>query len=72
MAVFGEIVAGPVLTGLAAIIVSHNAADKPVDPCKPPMIRLESANLAALPGPNSPACKALRAAEQEKKGEKSK
>jgi hypothetical protein len=67
MAVFGEIVAGPVLTGLAAVIVSLNAADPvknpAVDPCKPPMIRLESANLAALPGPNSPACKTLRATE---------
>ena len=68
MPVLAEIVAAPALAAIAAVVASHQAAEKPADPCRAPLIRLESANLAALPGPHSPACKAARearAAEQE-------
>lgn len=59
MAVFGEIVAGPVLIGLSAL-TGYQAVQKPVDPCKPPVFRIESQNLATLPGPYSPACRAAQ------------
>ena len=68
MTEFAEIVAGPALAAIIAIIISYQAVEKPADPCRPPVIRMESANIAALPGPNSPACKeALKAREAEKK-----
>jgi hypothetical protein len=71
MPVLAEIVAAPALAALAAVFASHQEAQKPVDPCRPPLIRLESANIAALPGPNSPACReAMKARESEKKKEK--
>ena len=71
MAVFGEIVAGPVLIGLSAL-TGYQAVQKPVDPCKPPVFRIESQNLAALPGPNSPACRAAQQKSEAPKEEKNK
>ena len=70
MTTLAELVAAPLLAGAVATGVAYWETDRPADPCKPPAIRMESANIAALPGPNSPACKELlksRAAEQEKK-----
>jgi hypothetical protein len=68
MAVLAEFVASPILTAIVAAVGAHAEASKPVDPCRPPAFRLESANIAALPGPNSPACKeALKARANEKK-----
>jgi len=60
MPVLGEIVAHPVVAAIAAVIGAQQAAEKPADPCRPPAIRTESVNLAALPGPDSPACRAAR------------
>ena len=68
MPVLAEIVAAPALAAIAAVIGANTEAAKPADPCRAPMIRLESANIAALPGPDSPACKeAMKAREIEKK-----
>jgi uncharacterized membrane protein len=70
MPVLAEIVAAPLLAGAVATGIAYWETEKPADPCRPPAIRMESANIAALPGPNSPACKEalkLRAAEEEKK-----
>jgi hypothetical protein len=70
MPVLAEIVAAPLLAGAVATGVAYWETEKQADPCRPPAIRMESANIAALPGPNSPACKEalkLRAAEEEKK-----
>jgi hypothetical protein len=63
MPVLAEIVAAPVLAAIAAVVATHAPPEKPADPCRPPAIRLESANLAALPGPNSPACMEARKAQ---------
>lgn len=60
MPVLAEIVAAPLLAGIAAVVATQPQQEKPADPCRPPAIRLESANRAALPGPDSPACKAAR------------
>jgi hypothetical protein len=62
MPVLAEIVAAPVLAAIAAVVATQNPAEKTADPCRPPAIRLESANIAALPGPNSTACKEARKA----------
>lgn len=71
MAVLGEILASPILMGLAVAVGMHAEASKPADPCRPPVFRFESANVAALPGPNSPACKeAMKAREAGTKKEK--
>ena len=68
MPVLAEIVASPVLTAIAVAIGVHTEAVRPPDPCRPPAFRFESANLAALPGPNSLACKdAMKARAIEKK-----
>jgi hypothetical protein len=68
MPVLAEIIASPVLAALAVAVGVHSEAAKPADPCRPPVFRFESANIAALPGPNSLACKeALKAREAEKK-----
>ena len=70
MPVFAAIVAAPLLAGSVATGVAYLETEKQSDPCRPPAIRLESANIAALPGPNSPACKEARraaAAEEAKK-----
>jgi hypothetical protein len=68
MPVLAEIVASPVLTAIAVAVGVHTEAAKPADPCRPPVFRFESANIAALPGPNSLACKeAIRAGEAEQK-----
>lgn len=64
MPVLAEIVASPLLAAAAAVVGAHGDATRPRDPCVPPAIRLESADLSKLPGPNSPACKA---AQEEKK-----
>ncbi len=64
MPVLAEIVASPLLAGAAALIGAHYDAVKPVDPCRPPILRLESAERGSLPGPNSPACKAAQAADK--------
>ena len=64
MPVLAEIVASPLLAAAAAVVGAHGDATRPVDPCVPPAIRLESADLTKLPGPDSPAC---RAAQEEKK-----
>ena len=67
MPVLAEIVASPVLTAIAVAVGVHTEAVKPPDPCRPPVFRFESANIAALPGPNSLACKeAMKAREVEK------
>lgn len=60
MPVFAEIVASPLLAAAAAVVGAHGDATRPVDPCVPPALRLESADLTKLPGPNSPACRAAR------------
>jgi len=68
-----EIVVRPALAGAFATGVAYWESERAADPCKPPAIRMESANIAALPGPNSPACKEaqrLRAEEEKKKAEK--
>ena len=71
MPVLAEIVASPVITAIAVAVGVHTEAAKPADPCRPPAFRFESANIAALPGPNSLACKeALKAREMEKKEDK--
>jgi hypothetical protein len=71
MPVLAEIVASPVLAAIAVAVGVHTEAVKPPDPCRPPVFRFESANLAALPGPNSLACKeALKAREIEKAQER--
>lgn len=59
MAVFGEIIGGPVLIGLSAV-TAYQAVQKPADPCKAPVFRIESQNLATLPGPHSAACRAAQ------------
>jgi len=61
MPVLGEIVAAPLLAGVVAVVGTQLESKDQADPCRPPAIRLESANLAALPGPNSPACKEAQA-----------
>jgi hypothetical protein len=73
MPVLGEIIASPILMGLAVAVGMHTEASKPADPCRAPVFRVESANIAALPGPNAPACKeaqGARAAEKKKEAEK--
>ena len=71
MPVLAEIVASPVLAAIAVAVGVHTEAAKPADPCRPPVFRFESANIAALPGPNSLACKeATKAGEIEKKEDK--
>jgi hypothetical protein len=70
MPVLAEIVAWPVLTAAAAIVGAQTDAAKPADPCRAPVIRLESANLATLPGPNSPLCLEARKAQDAKQGVK--
>ena len=71
MPVLAEFVASPVLTAIAVAVGVHTETVKPPDPCRPPAFRFESANLAALPGPNLLACKeALKAKETEQKQEK--
>jgi hypothetical protein len=60
MPVLAEIVAAPALAAIAAIVATQNPPQKTADPCRPPAIRLESANIAALSGPDSPACKEAR------------
>ena len=69
-----EVVVAPLIAGLVATGVAYWETERPADPCRAPAIRMESANIAALPGPNSPACKeALKsraAAEEKKKSEK--
>ena len=68
-----DVVVAPLIAGAVATGVAHWEATRPADPCQPPAIRMESANIAALPGPNSPACKEarkLRAAEEKKKAGK--
>ena len=72
MPVLAGIVAAPLLAGSVAAGVAYWETERQVDPCRPPAIRMESANIAALPGPNSPACKEARraaaaAAEEAKK-----
>jgi hypothetical protein len=65
-----EIIVQPALAGAFATGVAYWETERAADPCKPPAIRMESANIAALPGPNSPASKEAlksRAAEEEKK-----
>ncbi len=69
MPVLAEIVASPLLAGAAAIIGAHYDAVKPVDPCRPPILRLESADRGSLPGPNSPACKAAQEARVARKAD---
>jgi hypothetical protein len=66
MPVLAEIIAWPVLTAAAAIVGAQTDAAKPADPCRAPAIRLESANLATLPGPNSPMCMEARKARDTK------
>jgi hypothetical protein len=58
MPVLAEIVASPLLAAAAALVGAHGDAARPIDPCRPPSIRLESADRSTLPGPDSPACKA--------------
>ena len=58
MPVLAEVVAAPLLAGAVATGVAYWETERMPDPCRPPAIRMESANIAALPGPNSPACKA--------------
>jgi hypothetical protein len=66
--VLAKFVASPILTAIVAAVGEHAEASKPPDPCRPPVFRFESANIAALPGPHSPACKeALQARANEKK-----
>jgi hypothetical protein len=72
MPVLAEVVAAPALAAIAAMVSTLNPAEKPVDPCRPPAIRLESANIAALPGPDSPACKELQKARAAGKKESAK
>jgi len=62
MTTLAEVVAAPLLAGAVATGVAYWETDRPADPCKPPAIRMESANIAALPGPDSPACKQARKA----------
>ena len=71
MAVFGEIIAGPVLIVLSAF-TGYQALQKPVDPCKPPVFRIESQNLATLPGPHSAACRAAQQKSEAPKDDKHK
>ena len=68
-----DVVLAPLIAGAVATGAAHWEATRPADPCQPPAIRMESANIAALPGPDSPACKEarrMRAAEEKKKAEK--
>jgi hypothetical protein len=64
-----DVIVAPLVAGLFATFVGIYDVKLPLDACKPPAIRTESANLAALPGPDSPACLAARKAEAEKKKE---
>ena len=66
MPVLAGIVAAPLLAGSVAAGVAYWETERQVDPCRPPAIRMESANIAALPGPDSPACRKLREAQAEK------
>jgi hypothetical protein len=71
--VLADLAVAPLIAGAVAAGVAHWEATRPADPCQPPAIRIESANIAALPGPNSPVCKQalkLRADEEKKKTEK--
>jgi hypothetical protein len=73
MPVFAGFVATQLLAGVVGTGVAYSETERAPDPCRPPAIRMESANIAALPGPNSPACREarkLRAEEQQKKAEK--
>lgn len=62
-----DVIVAPLVAGLFATFVGVYDVKHPLDACKPPAIRTESANLAALPGPDSPACLAAKKAEEEKK-----
>jgi len=62
-----DVAVGPVVAGIFATFVAIYDVNHPADPCQPPAFRAESANLAALPGPNSPACLAARKAVEDKK-----
>jgi hypothetical protein len=62
-----DVIVAPLLAGLFATFVGVYDVKHTEDVCKPPAIRVESANLAELPGPNSPACLAARKAAEEKK-----
>jgi len=62
-----DVIVAPLFAGLFATFVGIYDVKHTEDVCKPPAIRVESANLAALPGPNSPACLAAREAAEEKK-----
>ena len=65
-----EFIINPLVAGLFATFLGVYEVNHPKDPCQAPAIRLESANLLALPGPNSPAClEARKAAEEKKKQE---
>ena len=72
MPVLAAIVAAPLLTGAVATGVAYWETERQGDPCRPPAIRMESANIAALPGPNSPACRKLREAQAEQSAEAAK
>jgi hypothetical protein len=62
-----DVIVAPLVAGLFATLVGIYDVKHPLDACQPPALRVESANLAALPGPNSPACLAARKAAEEKK-----
>jgi hypothetical protein len=63
MPVLGEVVAHPVVAAIAAALAAQDPSA--ADPCQAPrpgtvIVRLESASAAALPGPDSPACRAAK------------
>ena len=62
-----DVIVAPLFAGLFATFVGIYDVNHPLDPCKPPALRTESANLAALPGPDSPMCLEARKATAEKK-----
>lgn len=68
-----DVIVAPLIAGAVATGVAYWETERPADPCRAPAIRMESANIAALPGPDSPACKEYlkrRAAEEKKKAGK--
>ncbi|MGH8766072.1 MAG: hypothetical protein ACRET8_10180 [Burkholderiales bacterium] len=62
-----DVIVAPLVAGLFATFVGIYDVKHPLDACQPPAIRVESANLATLPGPNSTACLEARKAAGEKK-----
>jgi hypothetical protein len=65
-----DAIVAPLVAGLFATFVGIYDVKHAPDPCQPPAIRIETANLATLPGPNSTAClEARKAAEEKKKKE---